>query len=179
MIKGLHVNVSISFGEKGTAGNGVEEREIPRQTRREMTLRIKNSKTGSCVYEILRHEDSKDEILTPLEDLRALFPYSKKLQRDLVEWNRHYQNPPQHWVVNFIPRAYLKRGYKLGEELCEYFMQHPDGCQYRVEYEPIGHAYCHVGTVIPRNRRKSKRGGDMWWEGGKEKHIDFSGFNAR
>ena len=52
MIKGLHVNVSISFGEKGTAGNGVEEREIPRQTRREMTLRIKNSKTGSCVYEM-------------------------------------------------------------------------------------------------------------------------------
>jgi hypothetical protein len=103
-----------------------------------------------------KHEDSGSEILTPITDLKALFPYNKQLQKRLNEWNRHYQDPPQHWLMNFIPRAYLKRGYSLGEELCEYFTQHPDGCQYRIEYEPIGHAYCHVGTVEPRARRKGK-----------------------
>jgi hypothetical protein len=121
-----------------------------------------------------KHEDSGSEILTPITDLKALFPYNKQLQKRLNEWNRHYQDPPQHWLMNFIPRAYLKRGYSLGEELCEYFTQHPDGCQYRIEYEPIGHAYCHVGTVEPRARRKSRRAGDMWWEGGREKtYADF------
>jgi len=51
MMKGLHVNVSISFGEKG-ATSIIEDREVPRQMRKEMTLRIKNSKTENCVYEM-------------------------------------------------------------------------------------------------------------------------------
>jgi hypothetical protein len=49
MIKGLHVSVSVSFGEKGMVD---EEVDAPRQTRKEMTLRIKNNKTGSCVFEM-------------------------------------------------------------------------------------------------------------------------------
>lgn len=87
-------------------------------------------------------------------------------------------NPPQHWVVNFIPRAYLKRGYSLAEDICEYFTQHPDGCSYRVEYEPIDHTWVHVGTITPtpRVRKRKSRMGDLWWEGGggREKFIDFS-----
>ena len=123
----------------------------------------------------IKHEDTGDEILTPIDDLKSLFPYSKNIQRCLTEWNRHYQNPPQHWVMNFIPRAYLKRGYTLSEDVCEYFSAHSDGCSYRIEYEPIGHHFCHVGTTTPRSqRRKSRRGGDMWWEGGKEKYLSFA-----
>jgi hypothetical protein len=49
MIKGLHVSVSVSFGEKGVLE---EEVDAPRQRRKEMTLRIKNNKTGSCVFEM-------------------------------------------------------------------------------------------------------------------------------
>ena len=75
-----------------------------------------------------RHDGSSHEILSPVVDLKTLFPYNKQMQKSMVEWNRHFVNPPQHWVVNFIPRAYLKRGYSLAEDMCEYFTQHPDGC---------------------------------------------------
>jgi hypothetical protein len=63
MIKGLHVSVSISFGEKGV----VEEIDAPRQTRREMTLRIKNNKTGSCVFEMF--------VLAVRYEVAALIPH--------------------------------------------------------------------------------------------------------
>jgi hypothetical protein len=120
-----------------------------------------------------RKHDNNDEILTPITNLQTLLPYSKSLQQDLDGWNAHYQNPPPHWVMNFIPRAYLKRGHKLAEEVYEYLQHHPDGCCYRVEYEPIGHRWCLIGTVIPQTiRRKSRRGGDMWWEG-REKLVNF------
>ena len=49
LMKGLrNVSVSISFREK----DEVDDFEVPRQTRKEMTLRIKNSKTGNCVFEM-------------------------------------------------------------------------------------------------------------------------------
>ncbi|KAI5777358.1 hypothetical protein EDC01DRAFT_406271 [Geopyxis carbonaria] len=159
LVKGFHVSVSISFKEK----DEVPGYTPPPRTRSEMTIRIKNSSTGSCVFEITKHGDS-DELLTPIEKLKTLFPYSKTLPQALVEWNRHYQNPPPHWVVNFIPRAYLRRGYFLAEEICEYFMQHPDGCAYSIEYEPIGHPWCLVGTVVPKPRKVGRKVGDMWWE---------------
>lgn len=50
MWRGLHVSVSISFKERDQEVEEVLAR--PRQTKRHMTLRIKNNKTGSCVFEM-------------------------------------------------------------------------------------------------------------------------------
>lgn len=116
----------------------------------------------------LRHDESENskETIRPVENLRDLFPYDKNLGRSLQEWNRHFQNPPPHWVVNFIPRAYLRRGFFLAEEVCEYFSQHPNGCSYRVEYEPIGHESSLVGTVVPKKKDDKKApAGELHWEG--------------
>lgn len=104
------------------------------------------------------------ETLTPLP-LKSLFPANKYLRQALLEWNRHFQNPPPHWLINFVPKAYLRRGYFLSEEVCEYFLANPDGCRYRIEYEPIGHEWCLVGTVIPRPKRiRRERHPSRNWE---------------
>jgi hypothetical protein len=118
--------------------------------------------------------DTGAEILTPIDDLKQLFPYSKNLQRTLHEWNWYYQNPPQHWVINFIPRAYLKRGYKLSQDVFEYFNGHADGCEYRIEYEPIGHHFCHVGTTVSKSSRRSRKASDLRLENGGEKLLSFA-----
>lgn len=179
MFRGFHISVSVSFNEKAP--------EYARYQRTEMTLRIKNNLHGNCVFEVFPSSLSPtidhgeggdmDEVLQPVEHLKTLFPHDKNLQRSLQEWNRIFQTPPPHWVVNFVPRAYLRRGYYLAEEVLEYLTTHPDGCQYTVEYEPIGHQPCVVGSVantVGRNRSMKRGpagtggGGDMWWEG-KEK----------
>ncbi|CCX07904.1 Similar to hypothetical protein [Tuber melanosporum Mel28]; acc. no. XP_002839961 [Pyronema omphalodes CBS 100304] len=170
--RGLHVNVSVSFRERG----GVMDHHSPRlrQIKQQMTLRVKNNEIGSCVFEIIKHVDTGAEILTPIDDLKQLFPYSKNLRRTLHEWNWYYQNPPQHWVINFIPRAYLKRGYTLSQDVFEYFNGHADGCEYRIEYEPIGHHFCHVGTTVSKPSRRSGKASDLRVENGGEKHLRFA-----
>jgi hypothetical protein len=164
LFHGFHVSVTISVTRKDDSSESLSHR-LPQRS--EMTLRVKNSKQGNCIFEIIR-APSTSETLMPVVDLKTLFPHSKPLQKALTEWNAHFQNPPPHWVLNFIPRAYLRRGYFLAEEVCEYFLAHPDGCRYRIEYEPIGHEWCHVGTIVPRPKRVRKNF-SMQWEG-KEKY---------
>jgi len=161
--KGFHVSVSVSFS--GDPDEPPRLERLPRRT--EMTIRIKNNKTGSPVFEVIR-DSTAPEALLPIDSLKTLFPDSKPLAKALTDWNRHFQNPPPHWVVNFIPRAYLRRGFFLAEEVCDYLVAHPDGCRYRVEYEPIGHEWCLVGTIVPRPKRV-RRNFSMQWEG-KEKY---------
>ncbi|KAH0607686.1 uncharacterized protein H6S33_002720 [Morchella sextelata] len=135
----------------------------------EQILRIKNNKTGNCVYLVTKLPSGLEE-LTPLDSLKHLFPNNKYLRTSLVSWNHHFQNPPQHWLINFIPRAYLRRGFFLAEEICNYLLQYPDGCKYRVEYEPIGHESSLVGTIVPRTLRARAKAG-RYWEG-REKEIE-------
>ncbi|KAI5812645.1 hypothetical protein BZA77DRAFT_137271 [Pyronema omphalodes] len=159
VLRGLHTNVSTGLERRQEF---VEDYAPRPQLKRQITLRIKNNESGSCVFEIMKHDNTDEEILTPINDLKRLFPHSKQLQKTLNEWNRHYQNPPQHWIVNFIPRAYLKRGYTLSEDVFEYFKEHEDGCEYRIEYEPIGHHFSHVGTTVPTSMRSGRRASGPW-----------------
>ena len=83
-----------------------------------------------------------------------LFAHSKSIPRALDEWNKHYQNPPPHWVVNFVPKAYLRRGWHLAEEVAKYFKTYgldagvnAGGMHrgpWKVEYEAIGYKACVV-----------------------------------
>ena len=113
--------------------------------------------------------------MTPIEDIASLFPHNKLLPRQLADWNRHFQNPPRHWITNFVPLAYLKRGFTLSEDVCEYFSIHADGRAYRIEYEPIGHRFCLVGTTYPPPfMRKSRRGayyGGPWESERPQKYL--------
>ncbi|RPB01022.1 hypothetical protein L873DRAFT_1678135 [Choiromyces venosus 120613-1] len=129
----------------------------------ERTLRIKNNRDGCCIYEV--ENSSTGPTLTPLQSLKPLLPNSKYLQKSLKDWNRHFQSPPAHWVINFIPRAYLRRGYYLAEDVCEYLLQNPDGCLYRIEYEPIGHESVLVGSIVPRGLARRERNPSRYWEG--------------
>ncbi|CUS13068.1 unnamed protein product [Tuber aestivum] len=140
---------------------------VEEERRRERTLRIKNNRNGCCIYEV--EASSTGPTLTPLQSLKPLLPNSKYLQKSLADWNRHFQSPPAHWVINFIPRAYLRRGYYLAEDVCEYLLQNPDGCLYRIEYEPIGHESVLVGSIVPRGLARRERNPCRHWEerGGK------------
>ena len=113
--------------------------------------------------------------MTPIEDIASLFPYNRLLPKQLADWNHHFQNPPQHWITNFVPKAYLKRGFALSEDVCEYFSLHADAYAYRIEYEPIGHRFCLVGTTSPPPfMRKSRRGGyygEIWETERLKKHL--------
>lgn len=111
------------------------------------------------------------EELYAIDSLKDLFPNSKNLRNALISWNRHYKNPPQHWIVNFIPRAYLRRGYSLAEEIRDYLVQYQDGCKYRIEYEPIGHEPCLVGNVIPSTPKMRVRNPSRYWEGREKKDV--------
>jgi hypothetical protein len=53
MLRGFHISVSITFKEKETICP--IDPEPPRQTRKEMTIRIKNNKFGSGVFEMWVH----------------------------------------------------------------------------------------------------------------------------
>lgn len=168
--------------------------QSPSERPTDQTLRIKNNKTGHCIYQVyaytLVNVDSiiitfprltsiftssintpSGEELYAIDSLKHLFPNSKPLRNALISWNRHFKNPPQHWIVNFIPRAYLRRGYSLAEEICDYLTQHPDGCKYRIEYEPIGHESCLVGNVIPSLPKARVRNPSRYWEAREKKEM--------
>lgn len=178
---GLHVSVSVSFGRDSEpagvrsvpgSSHGYLQGYPPGFARSEMTLRIKNNPTGTCVFEVLSPPPGAgtEEVLVEIRNLKTLFPGhgggDKKLRDSLVEWNKIFQAPPQHWVVNFVPRAYLRRGWGLAEEVWERLHNGGGGgTRWRVEYEPIGGGVVVVGEV-------DGEGGWMGeeWKGG-EKEV--------
>ncbi|KAL7267725.1 hypothetical protein RUND412_009673 [Rhizina undulata] len=133
-----------------------------RESSSEQKLRIKNNKSGHCIFEVV--ETPAGETTRPLENIKSLFPHDKRLAKSLDDWNRHYQNPPPHWIINFIPRAYLRRGFHLAQDVHDYLAKHQDGCKYTIEYEPIGHEHCLVGTVLPQPKRDRERYPSRYWE---------------
>ncbi|RPA76535.1 hypothetical protein BJ508DRAFT_213601 [Ascobolus immersus RN42] len=163
-IKRLFTSCPISISIKvKTAGERDVEKDIGFDGDQH-TYRVKNNRFGFPLYKVV-HDSFNNEQEIPVQNLKALFPNNKSLVRALVEWNRHFQNPPPHWLINFVPKAYLRRGYFLAEEVCEYFLENPDGFRYRVEYEPIGHEWCLVGTIIPRPKKiRRERHPSRNWE---------------
>ncbi|CAZ84152.1 unnamed protein product [Tuber melanosporum] len=159
ILSGFHFSISV--------GCTLPVEEVER--RRERTLRIKNNRNGCCIYEV--ETSSTGPTLIPLQSLKPLLPNSKYLQKSLIDWNRHFQSPPAHWVINFIPRAYLRRGYYLAEDVCEYLLQNPDGCLYRIEYEPIGHESVLVGSIVPRGLARRERNPSRHWEGRERRGV--------
>ncbi|KAF8475765.1 hypothetical protein BDZ91DRAFT_844478 [Kalaharituber pfeilii] len=133
----------------------------------ERTLRIKNNGNGPCVFIVTMNPDNPQApIETPLSlaYLKSqLFVHSKALVKSLDDWNKHFQNPPQHWVINFVPKAYLRRGWHLSEEVVKYLRTYGlnvgtevggvHHCPWRVEYEAIGQKACLVGE-----------GGTIYWD---------------
>lgn len=85
------------------------------------------------------------------------------LASQLMEWNSHFQSPPPHWVINFIPKAYLRRGWHLAESIVEYLRINGlnlDGAEsltapWIVEYEPIGFKPCMVGQSTTEADKKT------------------------
>jgi len=83
-----------------------------------------------------------------------LFVHSKTLTRALEDWNEHFRNPPPHWIINFVPKAYLRRGWHLAEEVADYLRTYglnigvdsngSPRSAWKVEYEAIGHKACLV-----------------------------------
>ncbi|TGZ80571.1 hypothetical protein EX30DRAFT_341497 [Ascodesmis nigricans] len=169
MFHGFHISVSVSFNEKPVSASipsatPYTHADYPGQ----ITLRVKNNPTGNCVFSVIPSRTPSalfspslsnndidpplpvaDGILTPINNLKSIFPRDKALIKALNEWNRHFQHPPAHWVVNFVPRAYIRRGYGLAEEMLGYFKAWGDekGREVVVEYEPIGEEVCVVGRV--------------------------------
>ncbi|RPB25096.1 hypothetical protein L211DRAFT_137091 [Terfezia boudieri ATCC MYA-4762] len=117
-----------------------------------------------------------------------LFAQSKTLIRALEDWNEHFKNPPPHWIINFVPKAYLRRGWHLAEEVAEYL--HTYGlnvgvdsngitrCAWKVEYEAIGHKAClvdeggksHVTEGYYYTDKNPNQNLLVWGEGFRERH---------
>lgn len=183
-----------------------------------MSLRCK--KSTSSIYFLLTyfslHRTSDpdnphgaSEVPLPYAFLRShLFAHSEPLCRSLEEWNRHFQKPPIHWVVNFVPKAYLRKGWHLAEEVAGYLRlfglnagegasRAQGGSRWRVEYEAIGHKPCLVdensrlpGALIPpsygpiraaRNAShpQRQRYPSMFWERKDEGDAGGGGGGAR
>ena len=163
----------------------------------ERTIRIKNTKNGICVFILYdppppsiiyiyiyanklatstsnpTNPSQVIETPIPLCSLKMqVFQHNGSLVRALEEWNRHFQNPPPHWLINFVPKAYLKRGWHLAEQVVEYLHKHgldlgAEGVQiaeglvvrggkdlaWRVEYEAIGHKACLVGKSVRKEEK--------------------------
>ncbi|KAF8433451.1 hypothetical protein BGX38DRAFT_1222555 [Terfezia claveryi] len=154
------------------------------------TLRIKNNGTGICMFILTTAPGNPQEIIeTPLslKYLQTqLFAQSKTLIRALEDWNEHFKNPPPHWIINFVPKAYLRRGLHLAEEVAEYL--HTYGLNvgldsnssprsaWKVEYEPIGHKAFLVdegGKPYATEGYTVKKPGQnllVWGEGFRERH---------
>ncbi|KAI5803563.1 hypothetical protein DFH27DRAFT_52307 [Peziza echinospora] len=132
----------------------------------EKTILIKNNRKGCCVFIVTSSQsnpEQKYEFPIPLAHLKSqLFVHSKTLVRALEEWNKHFQSPPPHWVINFVPKAYLRRGWHLAEAVTQYLQSYGlnlddgearegaaprrrIGGPWRVMYEAIGYKACLVG----------------------------------
>lgn len=156
------------------------------------TLRIKNNGTGSCVFIVTTAPGNPQETIEiplSLKYLQSqLFAQSKTLIRALEDWNEHFKNPPPHWIINFVPKAYLRRGWHLAEEVAEYL--HTYGlnvgvdsngitrCAWKVEYEAIGHKAClvdeggksHVTEGYYYTDKNPNQNLLVWGEGFRERH---------
>ncbi|KAF8425242.1 hypothetical protein EV426DRAFT_596852 [Tirmania nivea] len=122
------------------------------------TLRIKNNATGSCVFMVTTTPGNPHEIIEVPLSLKylqtQLFFHSETLTLALEDWNAHFRNPPPHWIINFVPKAYLRRGWHLAEEVAKYLRTYglnagvdSNGGQcsaWKVEYEAMGHKACLV-----------------------------------